>query len=108
MNKNLFTKAAAVVLAVGAFAVATPAFAAPKIAKQVAPEFPRGAERRGLEGVVTVEFNIDAAGVVSDVKVVAADQPGVFDDAAIEAVSQWEYEAGEAVTAHRVEIEFAL
>ncbi len=108
MKKNLFSKAAAVVLAVGVFAVATPAFAAPKVAKQVAPEYPRGAERRNLEGVVTVEFNIDASGAVSDVKVVAADQPGVFDDAAIAAVSQWEYEAGEAVSGHTVEIEFAL
>lgn len=108
MNKNLFTKAAAAVLAVGVFAVATPAFAAPKLATQVAPEYPRGAERRGLEGVVKVEFNIAADGTVTDVKVVEADQPGVFDDAAISAVSQWKYEAGEAVSGHTVEIEFAL
>jgi protein TonB len=106
MKKTMFAKMAAAVLAVGL--LGAPALAAPKATKQVAPEYPRGAERRGLEGVVTVEFNIDASGKVSDVKVVAADQPGVFDEAAVEAVSQWEYEAGEATTGYRVELEFAL
>ncbi len=104
--KTMLMKAAAAVLAVGL--MGAPALAAPKVSKQVAPEYPRGAERRGLEGVVTVEFNIDASGSVTDVKVVSADQPGVFDEAAISAVSQWEYEAGEAASGHRVEIEFAL
>jgi protein TonB len=108
-KKNLFAKAAAAALALGLIgAVATPALAAPKATKTVPPEYPRGAERRGLEGVVTLEFNISADGAVSDVKVVAADQPGVFDEAAIAAVTQWQYEGGQATAGHRVEIEFAL
>ena len=108
-TKTLFAKAAVVALAASVVGVAaTPAFAAPRASKQVAPEYPRGAERRGLEGAVTLEFNIDAQGKVSEVRVVDADRPGVFDDAAVEAVSQWEYEAGEATAGHRVSIDFAL
>jgi protein TonB len=40
---------------------------------------------------VDVEFTVTEAGKVGDVSVRAASVPGVFEDAAVKAVSQWRY-----------------
>lgn len=63
-----------------------------KAIKTVAPEYPRGAERRNIEGYVVVQYTVTADGSVKDVKVVEADPEGVFDDAATAAVNQWKFE----------------
>ncbi|MGD8322907.1 MAG: energy transducer TonB [Gammaproteobacteria bacterium] len=61
----------------------------------VAPEpiYPRQAQERGLEGSVTVEFTINPYGDTQDVRVAAAQPAGVFDLAAVSAVSRWRYAA---------------
>ena len=66
----------------------------PVLVKQVPPEFPRGAERRSLEGTVDLTFNVDATGKVENVAVKGASMPGVFDKAAIKALEQWTFEKG--------------
>ena len=48
----------------------------------VAPEYPRGAERRGIEGSVRIAYSIDADGNVVNAQVVEASPEGVFDRAA--------------------------
>jgi len=63
------------------------------LVKQVPPEFPRHAQRRGMEGFVVVEYMINAAGDVLDAVVVESEPSGVFDKAAVAAVSQWRYQA---------------
>lgn len=63
-----------------------------------APEYPRGAERRGIEGSVTVSFTIAADGSVTDAEVVAASPQGVFDRAALQAVESWRYEPSDAAS----------
>ena len=58
---------------------------------KVQPVYPPGAKRMGIEGYVIVEFTVTGTGTTKDVKVVAADPPGVFDRAALRAASRFKY-----------------
>jgi TonB family protein len=60
--------------------------------KSVQPNYPAKALNNKLEGWVDVEFTVSEAGKVQDVAVRAASVPGVFEDAAVKAVSQWRYQ----------------
>ncbi|MDM7983795.1 MAG: energy transducer TonB [Maricaulis sp.] len=74
-----------------------------------APEYPRGAERRGIEGSVTVSYAIDADGSVVDAQIVESTPAGVFDRAALAAIETWRYEASEARTeGHTYSLDFRL
>jgi TonB family protein len=81
---------------------------------KTAASYPRAAMSARLEGYVLLEFRVTREGRVIDVIVVDQDPPGVFDDAAIEAVSGFRYVPrivdGEAVDVSgvRYRIEFAL
>ena len=70
------------------------ALAEPALLKAVPPDYPRAAERREIEGYVVVSINVDNAGAVTDVSVVEADNPGIFDSAAVRAVERWKFESG--------------
>jgi TonB family protein len=59
--------------------------------KSVQPTYPLKAEHGKIEGWVDVEFTVAENGKVKDVSVRAASTPGVFEDAAVKAVSQWRY-----------------
>jgi periplasmic protein TonB len=77
--------------------------------KRVAPVYPRGAERRKIEGHVVVTYSVDTEGKVSNVAVAEAVPEGVFDDAALKAVSKWKYEPPtSAVSGARAKISFKL
>lgn len=58
----------------------------------VAPEYPRSAQRRNLSGSVDLTFTVTTIGTVTDVRVTGADPEGVFDDAAMDAVSKWRFD----------------
>lgn len=58
---------------------------------RIAPEYPARALRRGIEGWVQVQFTITPTGAVTDATVVAADPPGLFDEAAIRSILRWRY-----------------
>jgi TonB family protein len=60
--------------------------------KSVQPVYPVRAQGKKLEGWVDVEFTVSEAGKVQDIAVRAASIPGVFEDAAVKAVSQWRYQ----------------
>jgi TonB family protein len=62
----------------------------PKRIKMVKPVYPPDAQAHGLRGIVILDLTIDKNGKVSAVDVVRS-IPGL-DDAAVEAVKQWEYE----------------
>jgi len=55
------------------------------------PQYPYKAAHRGIEGWVRVAFEVTATGNVDHVEVIASDPPGVFDNAAIRAVSRWRF-----------------
>ena len=56
---------------------------------RILPHYP--ASGLGREGEVELEFVINEAGRAVDIQVVAADPEGVFEQAAVEALSQWLY-----------------
>ena len=59
---------------------------------RVSPIYPARAERRGIEGWVKVSFTIAEDGTVADAQVVDAEPAGVFDRAALSAISKWRYQ----------------
>jgi periplasmic protein TonB len=68
---------------------------------RIPPDYPPRALARGLEGWVEVQFTITPIGTVTNAKVVQADPPEVFNDAALKAIARWRYnpkiEGGQAV-----------
>ena len=61
------------------------------VLKVVQPNYPFKAVNGKIEGWVDVEFTVTETGKVKDVGVRTASVPGVFDEAAVKAVSQWRY-----------------
>ena len=76
--------------------------------------YPAAARQAGVEGRVVVRYDVTASGIVTNAVVVASEPPGVFDEAALDAVRSWRFrpmvDRGEAVPAPaRVsELEFRL
>ena len=74
-----------------------------------APEYPRGAERRGIEGSVTISFAVAADGSVVDAEVTESIPSGVFDRAALSAIEQWRFEPSDSRTeGHSRSLDFRL
>jgi protein TonB len=61
-----------------------------RLVSSVRPVYPAMARQSRLEGNVTIEAQIDAAGKVSGMKVLSG--PMMFQQAAMEAVARWKYE----------------
>ena len=55
------------------------------------PDYPVSALTQHLAGSVTLEFTVNTSGEPRDIHVVEATPPGVFDQAAINAVKHWRY-----------------
>ncbi|MEP6548823.1 MAG: TonB family protein [Gammaproteobacteria bacterium] len=84
-----------------------------KLIKSVNPEYPKKANLGKIEGWVELDFTVDENGQVKDLTVHATSAPGVFESAAIGALSQWRYKPvmrdGKIVAQRaRVRIRFAL
>jgi len=60
-----------------------------KPVKKIKPKYPPEAEAQHIEGRVRVRLSVDVNGSVSEAKILAADPPGVFDAAVMEAVVQY-------------------
>jgi periplasmic protein TonB len=75
---------------------------------RIEPEYPARALSRGVEGWVQVRFTITPIGTVKDATVVESNPQGIFDAAAVAAVSRWKYnpkiEEGVAVERRGVEV----
>ena len=85
--------------------------AKPRLLKRVNPIYPQEAQDAHIQGIVVLEARIETDGKISDVRVI--DSIPELDDAAIEAVKQWEYEPallnGQRVpVAMRITIRFTL
>lgn len=55
------------------------------------PQYPYQATRRRIEGWVRVSFLVTASGDVEDVVVMESEHEGIFDRAALRAVSKWKF-----------------
>ena len=65
--------------------------AMPRIMQRTSPRYPPRARASGLTGLVTLNLLIGLSGEVIKVKVLQSTPPGVFDEAAIEAVRGWQF-----------------
>ena len=54
--------------------------------------YPKSAQRRSIEGEVTIEFNVGIDGKVSSAFIVEANPPGRFDSSALRYVNSFAYE----------------
>lgn len=79
---------------------------------KVPPQYPSRALRNGIEGYVIVSFTVTSEGSVKDPKVIAANPPGAFDQAAINAVLKFKYKprviGGQAVAVQGVQNKFTF
>lgn len=75
---------------------------------RVAPQYPRRAMSRGIEGWVQLSFSISPTGSPTNVEVVDADPQNIFNRAAVRAVEKWKYKPkvvnGQPVMRHGVEV----
>lgn len=75
---------------------------------RIAPQYPQGAQSRGIEGYVDFRFTISRTGTVLDPVVIDAQPKGVFERAAERALLRWKYkpkiENGEPVERPGVEV----
>jgi protein TonB len=83
------------------------------LVKSVKPIYPAKANLKKIQGWVELDFTVAESGAVKDVAVHAASAPGVFEDAAISALSQWRYQpvqrdAKSVAQRARIRIRFAL
>src|SRR5688572_14392647 len=61
----------------------------------VNPQYPSSAASTGIEGFVELSFTVTALGRVENATVTAAEPQGVFEQAALSAISRWRYNADE-------------
>lgn len=66
----------------------------PRLISDSAPRYPLSALNRRIEGSVQIAFVIQPDGSVTAVRLLSSTPPGVFDEAALAAVSRWRFEAG--------------
>lgn len=77
------------------------------------PSYPRSAFENSQTGQVMLRVDVDAQGKVSDVRVLSATNPGVFEEVSIAAARQWTYRPalkdGKPVAAAvRIPVTFAM
>ncbi len=63
-----------------------------KALRRVRAAYPAEARKRGVEGYVLINFEVMADGRVGRMKVLDASPKGTFDDAAKQALSEWEFQ----------------
>jgi len=70
-------------------------------------EFPREAVKAGVEaGEVKVKVTVDAGGNVTDVQIVEARPPRIFDRAVRTSLAKWKFNPGDANRFYETNIEF--
>jgi TonB family protein len=81
--------------------------------KSVQPNYPARAVSNKIEGWVDVQFTVEENGKVKDVAVKSSSVPGVFDEAAMRAVSDWRFkpvlrDAKPVAVRSEIRVRFAL
>lgn len=76
------------------------------ITEYVAPDYPRGALRRNVSGMVEVRFIVNVDGSTESVEVLHSEPGDLFSRSAVEAVSQWRFEPREEATRPTITLRF--
>jgi protein TonB len=58
----------------------------PRALREILPDYPVDADRQRLSGKVHVQLRLEADGRISDIEIVSATPPGVFEDSALKAL----------------------
>ncbi|MES9995488.1 TonB family protein [Desulfovibrio aminophilus] len=66
----------------------------PRLLRKIDPIYPQAARRQGISGKMVVKFLVGPDGRVRDIEVVEAEPSGYFEQAAVDAVSRWEFSPG--------------
>jgi protein TonB len=77
-----------------------------KPVKKVAPPYPREAEDAHIQGRVKVRMSVDLGGNVTNVEVLLAEPPGVFDEVVVTAARQFKFKKDG--TAYQADEEFVF
>lgn len=85
----------------------------PKPTLQSSPEYPYRARRRGVEGLVELQFTVTSEGRVTNITTLRAQPEHTFEESATRAVSRWRFEPamrnGKAVDVHvQIQLDFKL
>ncbi|MBK0003380.1 TonB family protein [Erwinia sp. S38] len=80
----------------------------PLLMKQVRPDYPMYAFQNRIEGNVEFDFDVDAEGKVSEMRITKSEPQHLFDDAVIRAVSQWRYEKNKPAKDMHINIKFTI
>lgn len=91
MNRGLPKRAAGWLFALLALAACAAAPRPLQIVSGPDPVYPPAARSAGIEGRVTVRYDVSAKGTVVNPHIVEAEPESVFDRAALEAVSRWRF-----------------
>jgi protein TonB len=76
---------------------------------RVEPQYPIQAAQQGLQGSVTVKFTVQPDGSVTDPSVIdAKPRRGIFDSAALRAVSRWKFKPIGAAKDSTITLDFKL
>ena len=67
----------------------------PRPVDRKAPQYPRRARKKGVEGYVVLSMLVDEHGKVKDALVVESHPAQTFDDAALDVVWSWRFQPGE-------------
>jgi protein TonB len=96
----------ALLLAVFLVVVASPAQeSARKVVARAAPTYPDLDKKMHLSGKVKIQVEVNPAGTVISAKMIGGNP--VFENAAIQAVKQWKFEAAQSATKGVITLEFA-
>jgi TonB family protein len=87
-NADAAREASAAAAAAAAATAAPVAASPPKLLKALMPEYPMRAAAAGIEGWVEVQFDVTAAGVPENLRVIAAQPSAIFDNAALAAIKR--------------------
>ena len=60
--------------------------------RYVAPDYPRAAQRRNITGAVELQFTVTTDGRVRGLTILNSEPAETFDEAALDAVTQWRFE----------------
>ena len=66
----------------------------PRVIRKAPPVYPFGAKRKGIQGEVLIRCLIKIDGEASRYKILESRPPGVFDEAAFNAVKKWRFKPG--------------
>ncbi|MBV9912117.1 MAG: energy transducer TonB [Sinobacteraceae bacterium] len=63
-----------------------------KLIRRVRPDYPSAARRESIVGSVDLDVTVSSRGDVTNIAVLRADPPGMFEKSAVSAVRKWKYD----------------